>query len=415
MTTEGPGRQLVLAQVLLEQGDVGAAATHLAGLLAAEPDHVAALLAMARAQLVLRQPGKALAVAEHAVEVVPASGYALHVLSAVLTALGRHPEAVETAGRAVALEPHNPDRQDRLAWALMGSGGSALSAAEQAAGAAVALAPDTAGYRITFGEVALRSGDKDRARRAFRDALALEPDNAEALHALGVLDVALGNEWNLRRIARGAEGLAGALRADPRQQQSRVLLEIGLRRFLNRTGVLLLLPAYLGFRLAHAGHPGGGRLLALAAVLLPGLTAGWFVLRLSRPLRTYLRLIVTSGRQRQAVTFAGLAGVLLVAAMLGPSGAVQWFLGVTALLGLLVRVATVSESNDHARAAGLDVPDYPRIWVLVLIAVAAALVGLLTLAVTLTSDFDPGYAIGAGLSLAVALWCAVTVSKRRAD
>jgi len=413
VTTDGSAHQLAMANALLDRGDAQAASERLAALLADEPDHVSALLVMARAQMTLKNHDKALVAAGRAVEIGPDSSYSLYVLSAVLTALRRHPEAITLAQRAVALEPHNPDRQDRLAWALMGAGTPGLPGAESAARAAVALAPTEAEYRVTYGEVALRSGNKDLARSAFHDALALEPDNADALHALGVLDVALGNEWNLARIARGAEGLASALRADPRQQNSRAMLEVGLRRFLSRTGVLLVIPAYIGFRFAHDGYPTVARWLAVAAVVLPVLTAGWFVLRLSRPLRAYLKMIVTSTGQRRALVLAGLAAVLLIAAATGPGALVQWFLGGAALAGLLTRLATVTESNARARAAGLVVPDYPSKLILVIALVAGTAMALLCVPAAVLTGGDPGFVVAAALAVGAAGWSGYVLVKRR--
>jgi Flp pilus assembly protein TadD len=367
VSSDGSDRRLAFAGALLDRGDAEGAAARLAAMLADQPDDVSALLTMARAQLRLKNFDNALSAARRGVQLAPERGYAHYILSLVLTVTDRHAEAISAAGQATALEPHNPDRHDRLAWALLGAGGKGgLPAAQSAGRTAITLAPNVAKYRITYGEVALRSGNKDLARTAFGDALALEPDNATALHAIGVLDVAMGSEWNLRRIARGAEGLVSALRADPRQQNSRLMLEIGLRRFLGRTGTLLVIPAYVGFRIAHDGFPVAGRWLAVVAVLLPLVTAVWFVLRLSRPLRAYLKLVVTGRGQRLSLVLAAVAALLLIAAASGPARLVQWFLGGAALAGVLIRLATASrlaaksESHRQARAAGLGVTGFWR-------------------------------------------------------
>jgi tetratricopeptide (TPR) repeat protein len=414
VSPQGAAQQLAIANVQLERGDAQGAAERLATLLVDQPDDVSVLLTMARAQLRLKQLDKAMAATIRAIELAPDRGYAFYILSLVLTTRERHAEAIDAARRATTLEPHNPDRHDRLAWALLGAGGRGeLPAAREAAETAIRLAPNEAKYRITYGEAALRSGNKDLARRAFTEALALEPENATGLHALGVLDVAMGSEWNLRRIARGAEGLASALRADPRSQNSRLMLEIGLRRFLSRTGVLLVLPAYGGFRLAHDGFLVAGRWLAVAAVLLPLLTAGWFVLRLSRPLRAYLRTVVAGPGQRRSMILAGVAALLLIGAATGPGGLVQWFLGFAALAGLLTRLATTGESNRQARAAGLVVGDYPSTTVLIAAAVIGLVAGLVCLPAVILTGGDPGFVVGLVLMFALAGWSGYVVVQRR--
>lgn len=414
MTAGGPEQRLALAGALLDHGDAEGAAAQLAAMLADDPDDVSALLTMARAQLRLKSFDNALAAALRGVELAPDRGYAHYILSLVFTTVGRHPEAIRAAGQAAMLEPHNADRHDRLAWALLGAGGKAqLPAAGNAAQLAVSLAPNVAKFRITYGEVAVRSGKRDLARKAFGDALALEPENATALHAIGVLDVAMGNEWNLGRIARGAEGLASALRADPRSQNSRLMLEIGLRRFLSRTGALLVIPAYVGFRLAHDRFLVTGRCLAVAALLLPVAVAVWFVLRLSRPLRSYLRMVVTGEGQRRSLALAGVAAVLLIAAAAGPDGLVQWFLGGAALAGLLVRLATTSESQRQARAAGLLVADYPSTAVLIAAAVVGLLAGLACIPAVVLTGGDPGFVVGLVLMFTLAGWSGWVLVQRR--
>jgi tetratricopeptide (TPR) repeat protein len=414
VSSDWSAQQLAFASALLDRGDARGAAERLAALLADQPDDASALLTMARAQLRLKDFDKALAAATRGVELAPDRGYSHYILSLVLTTMGRHAEAIAAAVRATALEPHDADRHDRLAWALLGPGDkSGLPVALNAAGTAITLAPNVAKYRITYGEVALRSGQKDLARRAFTDALAMEPDNPVALHAVGVLDVALGNEWNLRRIARGAEGLASALRADPRQQDSRLMLEVGLRRFLGRTGMILVIPAYVGFRLAHDGYLVAGRLLAVAAVLLPLAVAGWFVGRLSKPLRAYLKLVVTGPGQRRPLILAGVAALLLVAAAAGPGDLVQWFLGGAALAGVLVRVMTTQESHRQARAAGLEVTDSRSVVLLVFALVAGVLGALLCLLGLLGEPGDPVFLGALAVCLVMAGFGGYGLWKRR--
>jgi hypothetical protein len=169
----------------------------------------------------------------------------------------------------------------------------------------------------------------------------------------------------------------------------------------------------VGFRLAHDGYLVAGRWLAVAAVLLPVVTAVWFVLRLSRPLRAYLRLVVTGPGQRRSLVLAALAGLLLIAAATGPTGLMQWFLGGAALAGLLIRLATTSESHRQARAAGLVAADYPSNTVLIAAVVVGLLAGLACIPAVVLTGGDPGFVVGLALMFALAGWSGYALVKRR--
>ena len=346
------GTAVAMAAAQFQRGDAAAAAELLGPVLAAEPDNLRALVLMTHAQLSLKRPESAYQAAERAVLVAPESAEALGALSRALTGLDRHGEAIETAHRAAELEPENAYRHHRLAWALLGEGRRAVEA-EHAARSAVQLDPNEADFRITYAMVMKQLDYTDRARQALRDALALEPDNAVAQHELATLDVVHRNPFALGRLARGASGLAGALRADPRQQASRFMLDVALRRFLVYTAVLLAVLAYVGWRMT-AFSVGGARILAGAAALVPIGFAAYFVTRLDRSLRAYLMTVLTQGRQRIAAIGAALCLALLLAATVAPAGSLPWLLGVAAIGGFAVRLLTVSASNAHVRSAGVN-------------------------------------------------------------
>jgi tetratricopeptide (TPR) repeat protein len=371
MTTTSTAIALATAQ--FQRGEPGAAAELLGPVLAAEPDHLRALVLMTHAQLALKRTDLALAAADHAVRVAPESAEALGALSRVLTALDRHDEAVGTAVAALQREPENAYRHNRLAWALLGDGRRGAEA-EQAARMAVALDPEEADFRITYAMVMKQLDLDDRARQALRDALALEPDNAVAQHELATLDVSGRNPFALGRLARGVSGLAGALRADPRQQASRFMLDVALRRFLVYTAILLAVLAYVGWRVSEFSI-GGARVVAAVAALAPIGFATFFVARLDRSLRAYLKDVVTQGRQRVAAVGAGVCLALLLTATVAPPAWLPWLLGVAAVGAFAVRLLTVSASNAHVRSAGLAVPrDRLSVilwWVVVICLIAA--------------------------------------------
>jgi Flp pilus assembly protein TadD len=350
------GRAVAMATAQFQRGDAAGAADLLGPVLAAEPDNVRALVLMTHAQIALKRPERAHRIAVQAVRAAPGSAEALGALSRACTALGRHDEAVEVARRAADLEPENAYRHNRLAWALLGHGVRQVEA-EHAARAAVRLDPEEADFRITYAMVMKQMEKTDRARQALHDALALEPDNAVARHELATLDVVHRNPFALGRLARGASGLAGALRADPRQQASKFMLDVALRRFLAYTTVLLAVLAYVGWRMTEVSVP-GARVLAGVAALAPVGFATYFVARLERSLRAYLKGVVTQGRERLAVIGAALCLVLLLAATVAPAHWLPGVLGAAALAGFLVRLITISAAAAQLRATGGNaVPD----------------------------------------------------------
>ncbi|MEU8656061.1 tetratricopeptide repeat protein [Actinoplanes philippinensis] len=345
----GHDRNLELARIQLSRGEPAAAAELLGPVLAAEPDHITALVLMTHAQLALKRPDLADELARRAVEHAPEWPDALAALSRVHTELGRHDEAIATAREAALRQPENPYRHHRLAWALLEDGRRAVEA-EHAAREAIRLDPGEADFRITYAMVMKQLHLTDRARAALRDALALAPDSAVARHELAALDVVHHHPFALGRLARGASGLVGALRADPRQEASRFLLDVALRQFLVYTAIILVLLAYLGWRVAGSS-PGVARLFAALAALVPAAYAGYFVSRLDPGLRSYLRGLLTHGRQRIALGAAAVAVVPLLIALAAPAAWLPSLLGTATFAGFAVRLLTapVDEPGESTR------------------------------------------------------------------
>ncbi len=337
------GSAIEQAAARFQLGDAAAAAELLGRVLAAEPDNVRALVLMTHAQLALKKPQLAHEAAGRAVTVAPQSAEALGALSRAMSALDRHDEAVRMAYESARLEPENPYRHNRLAWALLGDGRRAVEA-EHAAREAVRLDPSDADFRITYAMVMKQLSKLDRARQALRDALALEPDNAVAQHELATLDVVHRNPFALGRLARGASGLAGALRADPAQQASKFMLDVALRRFLVYTAVVLAILAYVGWRVLEFSVP-GARLLAGAGAVAPLGVAAYFATRLDRSLRAYLVTLLAHGRQRLAAVLAGVSIALLLTATVSPQAWMGWQLGLAAAGGFAARLLTISASE----------------------------------------------------------------------
>jgi Flp pilus assembly protein TadD len=403
------GTAVALAAVQFQRGDPDAAAGTLGPVLAAEPDNLRALVLMAHTQLARKQPELAYQVAQHAVRVAPDSAETLGALSRALTGLDRHDEAIEVAQRATRLEPDNAYRHNRLAWALLGDGRRSVEA-EHAARLAVRLDPNEADFRITYAMVMKQLDHTDRARQALHDALALEPDNAVAQHELATLDVVHRNPFALGRLARGASGLAGALRSDPRQQASKFMLDVALRRFLVYTAVLMAVLAYVGWRMTEFSVS-GARLLAGASALVTVGFAAYFVMRLDRSLRTYLMTVLTQGRQRIAAIGFTACLLLMLASTVAPAVSLPWLLGAAALGGFAVRLLTVSATNAHVRSAGIGTPPDKvsiALWWVIIVCMMAAIVLQIG-----TTEAAWWFSAAALTLVAVAMVCLVVIVRRR--
>jgi tetratricopeptide (TPR) repeat protein len=187
------------AESLLESRDALGAAIQVGTVLATEPDHVPALVLMARSQLALSHPETAVTAAERAFELAPGDGAVADVLSAALTATGRHDEAVLVAGQAVRLDPRLAARYDRLARALLGA--ERFRDAEEAARTAEMLAPGGPPDRLLILAAAQAClGRRNQARRTLLAALELDPRHVEARELL------LGLKAPIRESARRSSG-----------------------------------------------------------------------------------------------------------------------------------------------------------------------------------------------------------------
>lgn len=394
---------LDLARIQLSRGEPAAAAALIGPVLAADPDDVTALILMTHAQLALNRPELADELARRAVEHAPEWPDALAALSRVHTELGRHDEAIAAARAAADRQPENPYRFNRLAWALLEDGRHAVEA-EHAAREAIRLDPEEADFRITYAMVMKQLNLTERARQALRDALALAPDNAVARHELAALDVVHHHPFALGRLARGASGLVGALRADPRQEASRFLLDLALRQFLVYTAIILVLLAYLGWRTA-ADSPAAARMFAAAAALAPAAYAGYFLRRLDPGLRTYLRELLTHGRQRIALAAAATAVVPLLLALFAPAAWLPALLGTATFAGFAVRLLTAPVDGPGAGGRGLSSHS------LLLVAGVCAALGV---GVAATDALAPAWRLPvAAAAFTATAACLVVIARRR--
>ena len=141
------------AEHLLAAGEVAAATDLLETVLAAKPEHGQALIALGDARLIDRDPARALAAFERALELRPGDPAALVGHGLALVALASYEPAITSLGRAVA----------------------------EAAGDRAILADAYRGLGVAW----RRRGDIDKAIRELRKAVAENSEDVDARAALG--------------------------------------------------------------------------------------------------------------------------------------------------------------------------------------------------------------------------------------
>lgn len=169
------------AELLADLGHYHEAAEELQ----AAPDDAAAATLLARVRLAAGEPKRALAAADAALAAAPDDLNAMIARGLVLAELGRVDEAAAQAERILA-HPAADWYARTSAAAVLGAvrnGQVALNAAWEG----VRLAPDQPWAHLVLGVVAAGLGLTDLARRAYREALALDPQLLEPQAAVGMV------------------------------------------------------------------------------------------------------------------------------------------------------------------------------------------------------------------------------------
>jgi hypothetical protein len=189
------------------------------------------------------QPEAALDAAAEALARDPRLDWAHRLSSLALERLGREPEAVAAAERAVRLAPGSWAARLRLGSALSQLPGRWRDAAAQAA-RAVWFAPEEPDVHVLAGDLSLVRGEHERAARSYRAALRADPGHPGARINLGL---------TLLRWDRPRGHHDPAWSADPRDTaRARRALEIWSRQVRILLAVALCAVAAVAFW-PHAG------------------------------------------------------------------------------------------------------------------------------------------------------------------
>ncbi|MGC5017472.1 tetratricopeptide repeat protein [Micromonospora sp. DT47] len=297
------------AQLLAELGRYDEAAEELGFALALGPTDAVALTLLARLHLAAGRPAEALAAADSASAAAPDAVAPLVARGFALTDLGQYAEAARTADRILAAAPADAYAQ-RSGAALLAdarNGQPALHAAWRG----VELAPDESQAHLVLALVSGRLELFDLAERAYREALRLDPELAEARHDPGVLRL------ERRRWAEALEQVAALAPVDPGRALAPARPD-DLRRLVFQGAAWSLVTSVLIALLAP-----GGEGLSRAAAALAALGGALFVWRRARRLpeltRVVLPALLRTDRPLALAVYAVAAGpaLLLLYALVG--------------------------------------------------------------------------------------------------
>jgi tetratricopeptide (TPR) repeat protein len=181
------------ARALLDVGRFEQARVALGEYLASSPQSVEALCLLARSHQLGRDYHEMLLAADHAVAAAPASEWAHRLRSIALGKLRLPLQAVAAARHAVELAPYAWQPYVIMVDALLASGGSeARREAYQAALHAQRLAPHEPEVHNSRGRVFQAISDPGAARRAYQEALRLDPQNPTAHNNLAIVELRRG-------------------------------------------------------------------------------------------------------------------------------------------------------------------------------------------------------------------------------
>ncbi|HEX4225393.1 MAG TPA: tetratricopeptide repeat protein, partial [Pseudonocardiaceae bacterium] len=251
---------LTQARHLLQINRADDAITLLTGHLRAAPQDVSALTVLASANLALNRADEALRASEKALAVDSGYPAAWQHRSMALRQLGRHEDAVGSAGEFVRLAPTLWASHYTLGLVLRGlphRRAEALGPASRS----VELAPDHADPYVLLGLVYSDAHDFTRAAEYYRKALEIDPQHAFATSNLSGLELRKG------RFAKAMRGFRAAAAASPQEEvfhRNIVATVLGsLVKYGLMIAVLTVFAALLAAGLADAENSWWPRLVVL--------------------------------------------------------------------------------------------------------------------------------------------------------
>jgi len=313
-----------------------------------EPQDAQLLWRLAAVLLVAKRPAEGVAAAAAAVAADPGNPNAHRVHGLLLAELGYLPQALHAAYTAVTLAPEHAHTAVAYSYVL----GCARRYVDAAAVArrAVELAPLDADPHAQVGDIALASGDRATARRAYSEVLRLDPAHAGARRNLAALDH-VGH-----RPREALRGLVEAGRMDPDVPEvltlvTAVMWQLSWRM---RIGLVVALIPVLVVHEPAVGASWATRITGITILVLAGVAAWWHLRELPRGTHT----VVLAAIRRDAllvVTYAFIAICLLAYIVVAITGyalvaAIIWPLAILlAVVAVLSRMLSAARRSDSGR------------------------------------------------------------------
>lgn len=304
--------------------------------LVTSPDNAVLLANLARVQVLAKQYGDAARNAHAALAISPEYGFAIRIYAIALDAMGWVDQALYTAWRGVAQQPH--DRVAHFVYAELLLKVGRPQDALVVVGEALRLDPTSADSHVLRGQILARLGMSEESTAAYEEALRLDPTNASAVHNIGVNRLAR-SKWSA-----AMSGFLGAARLDPELGDlARRNIGIALARLLRFATVGVLALGWLILVSTPAVGQGatltvGHRISIGVGTLALAVYAGW----LSRvvPKRTWRSTLRTQHTLALRVALLACAIPLGLVAVFGDGLTVPGIVG-TALVLAAVVVAVI--------------------------------------------------------------------------
>ncbi len=210
-----PGRPdvpLLLGQLYEEKGAVDQAQVFYEEALRLDPESYTAQVRLAAVYGQKARYGEAISLLERAIMTSPTDAVLYHNLGTLYLAAGSLGKAKEHFERAIQLDRTLGRAHAGLAEVLFRSGRTGAAAVE--AEIAVRLDPSPSALNL-MGQIALRQGQREKARMAFLRCLLKDPDHIEARGGMGILAAEDGD------IDQARENLEKILQMDPDNRAAR--------------------------------------------------------------------------------------------------------------------------------------------------------------------------------------------------
>jgi tetratricopeptide (TPR) repeat protein len=323
------------AELLAELGQYDEAVAELGQAITLDRENAAALSLLASVQLAANRPAEALDAVDRALAVEPGSLALLVRRALALIDLRRFGEAARLADAMLSAAPDSAYAQ-RSGAAILGearNGQAALNAAWRA----VALAPQEPEGHLVLGVVAARLQQYDLAERAYREALRLDEDIADAGQTVGIATL------ERRRYAGTLEQLAevATFMAAPRSapDPDRRVASDAVRQLIIYGGAYTIVAAVI---VACLGASNGlaGRALGAIVAVVGGLLIWSYARRLPAG---RLRALMATDRPLGLAVYATIAGpaLILIYALVGT----PWPLALAVIAGATAEFAAFTRAR----------------------------------------------------------------------